>query len=83
MIARQANKLKAALAEAFEAEVEAEKIAPGRYRFSIISPQFDQMPQLKRQDAAWKVVDRMLTTEASIDISLILTYAPHELERAV
>jgi len=83
MTPTQVETLRTALAREFEAEVEAEKIAPKRYRFVVISPRFLRMSQLDRQDQVWRVVDDVLPREAALDISLILVYAPSELERAV
>jgi hypothetical protein len=40
------------------------------------------MPHLRRQDQAWKVVDRVLPREATLDVSLILTYDPADLMTA-
>jgi stress-induced morphogen len=79
----QVNRLKRALEDHFDAEVEAERVnAKGRYRFAVVSSRFNKMPHLKRQDAIWEVVDETLSPEASLDISLILAYAPKELATA-
>jgi hypothetical protein len=69
-----------ALQSRFAAQVEVEPVnSGGRFRFGVTSPQFAVMGQLERQDAVWAVVDQVLPREATIDISLILTYAPNEL----
>lgn len=83
MTPKQVNTLKAALEKAFEAEVEAEKVADKRYRFSVVSPKFAKMSQLKRQDAVWNEVDKVLSKEDALGVSLILAYAPEELEQPV
>jgi acid stress-induced BolA-like protein IbaG/YrbA len=83
MTSAHVNKLTRELEKQFDAKVEAEKIGPkGRYRFAVVSPKFKKMTQLKRQDAIWAVVDKVLSRDATLDISLILAYAPEELEHA-
>jgi hypothetical protein len=47
-----------------------------------MSPQFERMEQLRRQDLIWDVVDQTLPREATLDISLILAFAPSELASA-
>jgi stress-induced morphogen len=84
MTPAEVKKLKSALKKHFGAiRVDAECVnAKGRYRFAIVAPQFDGKPQLERQDAIWTVVDQVLPRESTIDISLILAFAPDELETA-
>jgi hypothetical protein len=41
-----------------------------------MSRKFDDMPQLRRQDEIWEVVDETLPREATLDISIILAFAP-------
>ena len=77
------KKLTIALHKKFGAEVRHEKVnGKGRYRLEVISPKFTRMAQLRRQDAVWAVVDKVLPREATLDISLILTYSPAELAAA-
>ena len=74
------KQLSEALRQRFNAEVEVERVGEGgRYRFAVIAPRFGKMTQLQRQDAVWEVVDAILPREATLDISLILTYAPRDL----
>ena len=76
----RADALVAALVSRFGGEAEAEQVAAdGRYRFAIVSPRFESMPHLRRQDDVWKVVDEVLTREETLDVSLVLTMAPDEL----
>ncbi len=83
MTAAQAKLLRNALKTQFRAEVEVEKVgAGGRYRFAVVSSQFDKMNQLKRQDEIWKVVDKTLSRNEILGISLILAFAPKELAAA-
>jgi len=80
MTKSQAELLKKALEEAFQGHAEFESVnGNGRYRFAITANQFEAMPHLKRQDEAWKVVDRVLPPEAAVDISILLAYAPADL----
>lgn len=86
MTKAQAAKLKAELTKAFDAtkvEVEQVDAKQGRYRFAIISPEFNKIPHLTRQDQIWEVVDQVLSRESADDITLILAYAPDELEQPV
>ena len=81
MTPAQANALKSALRKTFPGRVEAERLnGRGRYRFAIVSTQFAKMSHLRRQDVIWKVVDSILPRQATVDISLILAFAPHELQ---
>ena len=83
MTEAKANALCEALRLKFDGNVERESInGHGRYRFAIASDRFTGMPQLKRQDEVWQVVDATLPREATLDISLILTFAPSELAAA-
>jgi stress-induced morphogen len=62
------------------AKVEAESVnGQGRYRIAVVSRQFEKMSQLGRQDVLWSIVDKTLPREATLDISLILAFAPTEL----
>lgn len=79
MTKKQAGTLAEALRRQFEAEVDAEPLGNGRFRFALVSPKFKKMPHLRRQDKVWELVDRTLPREAIMDISLILAYAPSEL----
>lgn len=80
MTRAKADALVAALKGRFGGEAEAEQVNPnGRYRFAIVSPQFEAVPHLRRQDEAWKVVDEVLSREETLDVSLVLTYAPDEM----
>jgi acid stress-induced BolA-like protein IbaG/YrbA len=80
MTSTQVKALSSALRKKFAGKVQAERInGRGRYRFAVVSPRFNRMAHLKRQDAIWKVVDAILPREAILDISLILAYAPKEL----
>jgi stress-induced morphogen len=72
--------LTAELERRFDARVEPEEVAPGRFRLDVVSPKFSQMPPLRRQDDVWEAVDQILSREQTLDISLILTYAPDEVE---
>lgn len=83
MTDRDVDTLRRALAEAFDAEVDATAVnGNGRYRFAVLSNRFAGMPQLDRQDAIWRVVDEALSRAAVLDISLIFAFAPDEIEQA-
>lgn len=83
MTQEQADSLAEAFRRQFQAEVEVEQVGDRmRYRFGVVSPQFASMSQLQRQDAVWRIVDATLPREATLDVSLILTFAPAELADA-
>jgi hypothetical protein len=80
--------LKEKLEKEFEATVTVEKLESGRgrYRLAVISGLFEKMSHLSRQDKVWEVVDKAvaaseLPRETSLDVSLILAYAPSELKQ--
>jgi stress-induced morphogen len=80
MTQQDANVLADALRRAFQAEVDVELInGKDRFRFGVVSSRFQSMTQLERQDAVWEVVDKTLPQQATLDISLILTFAPGDL----
>jgi len=81
MTQKQVDQLTRALRQQFKGRVEAEKIVgrSGRYRFAVKSEKFAAMTQLQRQDAVWKIADKVLPPEATLGISLILTFAPKDL----
>lgn len=79
----QADSLADALRHRFHADVDGERVGErSRYRFVVVSSEFGLMTQLQRQDAVWEVVDATLPREATLDVSLILTFAPAELTGA-
>lgn len=78
----EARQLEAAIQARFEAQVETEEVSPGRYRFGVISAQFEGVPHLQRQDQVWQVVDEVLKSESRLDVSIILAYAPSEMHVA-
>jgi acid stress-induced BolA-like protein IbaG/YrbA len=83
MTEAQKDTLAEALRRQFAADVDVEQVGPnGRFRFAVMSPQFERMEQLRRQDLIWDVVDQTLPREATLDISLILAFAPSELASA-
>ena len=78
------TRLKKALASEFGGVVDVQPV-PGSgvrdyFRVGLVSPRFRRMPHLKRQDAVWDVADRVLTREETLLVSMILAYAPNELE---
>ena len=80
MTQQEVDLLAVALRRRFNADVDAQPVnGKGRYRFAVVSPEFDQMNQLQRQDAIWEVVDAVLPRPATLDISLILAFSPTEL----
>ncbi|HEY4330431.1 MAG TPA: hypothetical protein VGN88_11900 [Phycisphaerae bacterium] len=80
MTKHQTKLLAQALKKAFHGQVEAESInGHGRYRFTVTSKAFAKMPQLRRQDAIWKIVDQTLPRDAVLDISIILAFDPADL----
>jgi len=80
MTHEQADELLTALESRFGGDVEAEEVSPGRYRIIIETPTFTNMPHLTRQDRLWEVVDEVLPRENTLDITLIIAFAPGERE---
>lgn len=82
MTRQEADLLAGALKQRFDAEVEVQPVnGNGRYRFAVVSMQFQQLNQLQRQDAVWEVVDATLPRPATLDISLVLAFSPNELQK--
>lgn len=82
MTEEQAARLSAEFRQAFGGDVEIEPVGrPGRFRFAISSPRFEPMTQLARQDALWQIVDQILPRDATLDVAMILAFAPSELEQ--
>jgi stress-induced morphogen len=80
MSPQQVEQLKQEFEKRFQAVVETEPVdGNGRYRFAVVSPQFESMTHLQRQDALWEVVGQILSREASLDISLILAFSASEI----
>ena len=82
MTAQEARQLEDALRARLGAQVEVEEISAGRYRFGVIAPGFEGVAQLRRQDQVWQIVDETLPPPARLDVSLILAFAPGELQVA-
>lgn len=83
MTGKESEMILGALQQRFDAEVDIEPVnGDGRYRLAVVSPQFRTMTQLQRQDAIWSLVDQTLSRQATLDISLILAFAPGELAEA-
>lgn len=76
------ERLEKAFKTELRARVEVERVAPGRYRFAVVSKKFDRMRPLRRQDLIWQIVDETLTREQVLAISLIVAYAPKDLVAA-
>ncbi len=77
-----AELLEKALKDHFAAQVEMEQVAPGRFRFNVVSATFEGIPHLHRQDEVWRIVDCTLPTAVRLDVSLIIAFAPSELQVA-
>jgi hypothetical protein len=76
----QAQLLVRAIKKEFGGKAEFEAVnGKGRYRFAITSKQFERMGHLERQDAIWEIVHNALPREATLDVSMILAFAPSDL----
>jgi len=80
MTTQEAQAVTAALESRFGGQAEAEEIAPGRFRFTLVSPAFTGVLHLRRQDEVWEAVDAVLPPEQSLDITLILAFAPDDVQ---
>lgn len=74
----EATELSESLERQFGGEVDCDEVGSGRFRFAIVSPAFSGMPQMKRQDEVWTLVDKLLDREKRLDVSMILVLAPEE-----
>jgi hypothetical protein len=77
-----AKQLAQALERRFAAFVDLEEVAPGRFRFGVVSSQFVGVSQLRRQDEIWNVIDEVVPRDHRLDVSLILAFAPEEIQTA-
>lgn len=82
MTQQDADALARVLHDHFAAHVDLEEVAHGRFRYTLVSPQFTNMAHLERQDRVWEVIDQNVTRDQTLDISLVLTLAPDDCEIA-
>jgi len=80
MTEKIATKLNYELIRKFGGSAEFEEKNPGQFRFSLISPQFAGVPHLQRQDQVWEVIEKVLTPDEILDLTLVLTYTPEEIQ---
>jgi hypothetical protein len=79
-----AVRLRNALLAEFGGEAEAERTGTGdRCRFAVVSPRFEGVEGLDQQDMAWDVAERVLDRKEVVQVTLILTYAPSELDTPI
>ncbi len=63
------------------AEVEAEPVgSTNTYRLAVVSTRFNRMDHPRRQNLVWDVVEKTLSPEEMLRISMILTLRPEEAE---
>lgn len=81
MTREAADRLVAAFRDEFGGEVESfpEDGAPDRYQFTVSSPKLRSMTTLQRQDLVWEVIDRVLSRDDSLDVVMVWTFAPGEI----
>ena len=78
------EKLRERLQTDLAADVDFEPLdAPSRFLLTVFSPEFKNLSHLQRQDRVWAIVDETCTREETMMISMILTYAPGEIEAFV
>ena len=77
-----AQNLSKKLADEFSGDADFEMIDESRgcYRFGLVSAQFKDVPHLTRQDQIWPIVNSELSREDSLDVTLILAFAPDEID---
>ena len=79
----KAAQLAAAFRDRFGGEVEThpgDDGETGRFDFSVVSPGFTGMSNLQRQDAVWETIDRILSREETLDVGMVWTFAPGEVD---
>jgi len=80
MTRKEVDLLSRTLKKHFGGKVEFEAVnGYGRYRFALTSKRFEGMTQLQRQDAVWAIVDQVLSREGALGVSIILAFAPADL----
>ena len=57
-----------------------DRTSPDRCHFEVTTPAFTGTPMRARQVRVWKVVDDLFDRETSSGITLIMTYAPEDLD---
>lgn len=63
-----------------DASVEIERVRSLRlYRVLVKSPDFDPLSITERQDLVWRIVRQSFTADEQLNISVILTLTPGEL----
>lgn len=82
MTQKDGDALAGFLHDRFDAQVDVEEVARGRFRFTLVSDRFANVGHLQRQDEVWEAIDAHVTREQGLDISLILTLAPDDLQIA-
>ena len=85
MTSEQADQLVASIRARFLGDVEAEPDEDNRnrYQFWVFSPQFAGMSHLERQDELWKIVEQVLPREEQLDVAMIWTFAPGEIDEFI
>ena len=85
MTPERVDQLVTSIRERFAGDVEAEPEADNRsrYQFWVFSPQFKGMTHLQRQDELWKIVEQILSREEQLDVTMIWTFAPGEIDEFV
>lgn len=74
-----ARKLRDQLLTAFGGTVSVERTGTGRRcGFTILSEAFSGIDHSERQERIWKVVDETLTKRESLEISVIVAFAPDD-----
>lgn len=79
---KDAQELADKISEKFGAQVEIENVAKGRYRFTVVAQSFKNVTHLSRQDMIWDFVDSVIPRDETLGITLILAFAPDEIEQA-
>jgi hypothetical protein len=61
------------------AEVETEPVRTTRlHRAMVISPHFEHLSHLERQEVVWNILRRSLSTEEQLCVSVVLAMTPGE-----
>lgn len=62
-----------------DADVEYEQVRRDRYRFIVISRQFDGMGHPERQELVWQLTERTLNAQELLKVTMILTIGEQEM----
>ena len=83
MTEQTARRVADELRKRFTALVEIDEVRPGRFRFEVLSKHYGTASLLDRQDQAWEVVNKLLTRDEEMDVSIIHMLGPEDVDESL